>query len=155
MDGQCVKTKWARPGGHPLHPMLVHFPVACWTVGVGADLAGHASGHAGWWSFGLVCLNIGLVTGIAAILAGFLEFALLPKQHPALDTATLHMMWALVAWSLFALSLFLRSGFAAEQLSLWATAASLGGLAAMLVAGWLGGRLVYRFGVGVATPAQR
>lgn len=155
MDGQCVRMEWARPGGHPLHPMLVHFPVACWTVGVAADLAGYASGHAGWWSFGLVCLNIGLVTGIAAILAGFLEFATLPKQHPAQATATLHMMWALVAWSFFALSLFLRSGSAAEQLSLWATAASLGGLAALLAAGWLGGRLVYRFGVGVATPAQR
>lgn len=100
MDGQCVRIKWVRPGGHPLHPML-------------------------------------------------------PKQHPAQDTATLHMMWALVAWSLFALSLFLRSGSAAEHLSLRATAASLGGLAALLVAGWLGGRLVYRYGVGVATPAQR
>ena len=155
MDGQCVRLMRARPGGHPLHPMLVHFPVACWTLGVAADLAGYASGHAGWWSFGLVCLNIGLVTGIAAILAGFLEFAMLPKQHPAQHTAMLHMTWALVAWSLFAFSLLLRNVAAAEQPSLWPTAASLGGLAATLVAGWLGGRLVYRFGVGVATPAQR
>jgi uncharacterized membrane protein len=139
----------ARPGGHPLHPMLVHFPVACWIIGVGADLFGSASGHVGWWNFGFVCLNIGLVTGIVAILAGFLEFALLPNQHPARDTATLHMTWALAAWLLFAFSLLLRSGSAAGRPSLWATAASLGGLAAMLVAGWLGGRLVYRFGVGV------
>jgi uncharacterized membrane protein len=145
----------ARPGGHPLHPVLVHFPVACWTIGVGADLFGSVSGHAGWWSFGFVCLSIGLVTGIAAILAGFLEFALLPKQHPALDTATLHMTWALVAWSLFAFTLLLRNESPAEQPSPWAMAASLGGLAAMLGVGWLGGRLVYRFGVGVETPAQR
>lgn len=135
--------------------MLVHFPVACWTIGVGADLAGYASGQAGWWSFGFVCLSIGLVTGIAAILAGSLEFALLPRRHPAQHTATLHMTWALAAWSLFAFSLLLRNGSAAEYLSPWAMAASLGGLVAMLVAGWLGGRLVYRFGVGVAAPAQR
>jgi uncharacterized membrane protein len=142
VDGQCVIPKQTRPGGHPLHPALVHFPVAFWTVGAGADLAGYAIGHADWWRFGGLCIGLGAVTGLAAILAGMREFAGLPRQHPAQDAATQHMMWALAAWSLFAFSLLMRGGVVAERPSLWAIAASLGGVAALLVTGWLGGRLV-------------
>lgn len=155
LGGQCVSPDWARPGGHPLHPALVHFPVAFWIVAVGADLAGFASGQSGLWRLGAACLWIGAVTGIGAILAGFLEFARLPKRHPAQHTATRHMMWALAAWSLFVSSLLLRGGAAAEPPSLWALAVSLCGLASLLVAGWLGGRLVYSHGVGAAIPPPR
>ena len=27
---------------HPLHPALVHFPIACWSLATAADLAGLA-----------------------------------------------------------------------------------------------------------------
>lgn len=154
VDGWYVISELIRAGRHPLHPAIVHFPVAFWTIGVGADLAGYASRHAAWWQFGALCIGVGAVTGLAAILAGILEFARLPRQHPAQDAAVQHMMWALTAWSLFVLHLVMRGGFSAERPPLVAMAISVGAAGALAVAGWLGGRLVYYFGVGVSVPPQ-
>jgi uncharacterized membrane protein len=38
---------------HPLHPAIVHFPIACWSLAVVADFASLLLGEAAWqWSGG-------------------------------------------------------------------------------------------------------
>ena len=134
---------------HPLHPALVHFPIACWTLAVAADFAGFWLGESGWrWSGGL--LAVGCTMALAAVLAGLLELSRV-AEGAAMRDAYLHMAAMLVALTLFSLRLLLRldqlQPLAPNTVSLLL---DLGGVAALALGGWLGGRLVYHHGVGVS-----
>lgn len=134
---------------HPLHPALVHFPIACWTLAVAADFAGLWLGESAWrWSGGL--LAVGCTMALAAVLAGLLELSRV-AEGAAMRDAYLHMAAMLVALTLFSLRLLLRldqlQPLAPNTVSLLL---DLGGFAALALGGWLGGRLVYRHGVGVS-----
>lgn len=138
-----------RAGGHPVHPMLVHFPVAAWTVAVAADAAGWVTGQAAWWMISFGCQALGVLVAAVAMLAGFLDYAAIPRQHPAQDAAVSHMIAMSTAWLLFLVSLASRGLPAADPPPVWATVVAVAGFIAMALGGWFGGRLVYRFGVGV------
>lgn len=132
---------------HPLHPALVHFPVACWSLAVAADFASLHFGAAAWaWSGGL--LAVGCAMAVVAMLAGLLELARVP-EGVAMRDAYLHMSAMLVALLLFATSLLLRLD---HLKPLAPNVASLlldtGGFLALAVGGWFGGKLVYGHGVG-------
>lgn len=132
---------------HPLHPALVHFPVACWSLAVAADFAGLWLGEVVWrWSGGL--LVVGCSVAVIAMLAGMLELSHVPEGAPMRD-AWLHMGAMLVAFTFFAARLILWLGQqpspAPDTVSLLLDA---GGLIALAIGGWFGGRLVYGHGVG-------
>ncbi len=135
---------------HPLHPALVHFPIACWALGTVADGLGL------WWYptelqwFAAVLIAFGCAAGLVAAAAGFVELLKLSDGHPAERDAYTHMTLALVSWCLYAGSLFLR--VAHRELvppGTVALALSGVGLATLLATGWMGGKLVYGHGVGV------
>lgn len=141
--------KALRLAGHPLHPMLVHFPVALWTLGFGADVGGLAAGADWWWRISFGCQALGVLTASVAMVAGVLDYAALPRDHAAQDTAVVHMLVMATAWLAYLASLALRGLPGVAPPPTAAVAAAGVGFAAMVVGGWLGGRLVYRFGVGV------
>ncbi len=143
-----------RLGGHPLHPVLAHFPIALWTLAIGADLAGWQSGQQFWWPLGFGCQALGVVIAAIAMAAGLLDYAALARQHPAQDTAVRHFMAMSMAWVLFVFSLALRGGIYNPP-SVWAVLAALLGWLTMAYGGWMGGQLVYRFGVGVDSGAAQ
>jgi uncharacterized membrane protein len=132
---------------HPLHPAIVHFPIACWTLVVVADFASLRIGETAWqWSGGL--LAVGCSTALLAMLAGLMELPRVP-DGPALRDTYLHMGAMIVALMFFALRLLLRldhlQPLAPDGLSLFLDA---GGFLALVAGGWLGGRLVYGHGIG-------
>lgn len=134
--------------GHPVHPMLVHLPIALWTLGTGCDGLTLAGVHPAWPLSGL-CLALGLVLALPAMAAGLLDFASLPER--AVATATRHMILMGLAWSAYLAALLLRSdGWAvrAEPAPL-AMAAGLAGFLLLVAGAAHGGQLVYRLGVGV------
>jgi len=132
---------------HPLHPALVHFPVACWSLATLSDFAGLWLGESAWqWSAGL--LLVGCAAGLLAMAAGLLELSRVP-EGPALRDVYLHMGLMLTAFALYSTRLLLRvdhlQPLAPDVLSLWLDVA---GFAALAIGGWLGGRLVYGHGIG-------
>jgi uncharacterized membrane protein len=139
--------------GHPLHPALVHFPVALWTVSLAADGAALATGTAFWVSAAWWCLVSGLGGAALAATAGLVDYSLLPTKHPAFRTATAHMLTMSFSALCFLVSALLRGGpgSAAEFSALVCSGV---GFLALVVGGLLGGTLVYRFGVAVE-PAER
>lgn len=144
-----------RVAGHPLHPMLVHFPVALWTLAVAADAGGVITRHEIWWSVSFACQALGLLAAVPAMAAGALDFASVPRGHAAFDTAIAHLTAMGTAWLSYLASAALRGLPGPEAPPAAAIAAGIAGFVAMAVGGWLGGRLVYRFGVGAsAEPAQ-
>ncbi|HET8899189.1 MAG TPA: DUF2231 domain-containing protein [Rhodanobacteraceae bacterium] len=132
---------------HPLHPALVHFPVACWSLAVAADFASLRYGHAAWqWSAGL--LSVGCGMALVAMLAGMLELARVP-EGAAMRDAFAHMGAMLAALTLFATRLLLGlDHFEALPPTTLSLVLDIAGFIALGIGGWLGGRLVYGHGVG-------
>lgn len=132
---------------HPLHPALVHFPVACWSLAALADFASLYLGEAAWtWSGGLLAVGCGMA--LVAMLAGMLELPRVPEGKPMRDVY-IHMSAMLIALALFATRLLLRldgmQPLPPDRLSLLLDAL---GFIALATGGWFGGRLVYAHGVG-------
>lgn len=136
---------------HPLHPALVHFPIACWSLTVVADFANHWLEETAWeWSGEL--LAVGCATAVCAIIAGMVELSRVPEGAPLMD-AWVHMGAMSVAFTFFTARLILGL----DQLQPLAPDAvflmlDTGGLIALIVGGWFGGRLVYSHGIGRERP---
>lgn len=132
---------------HPLHPAIVHFPVACWSLAVITDFAGLWLGETAWqWSGGL--LAVGCAMALVAMAAGMIELPRVPEGAAMRDTY-IHIAAMLTAFALFAAGLFLRLD---HYVPLQPDAVSLfldaGGFLALALGGWFGGRLVYGHGIG-------
>jgi uncharacterized membrane protein len=134
---------------HPLHPALVHFPVACWSLATAGDLASLFWREPAW-RFSGVLMAIGTVTAVAAMAAGFFELRKIDANAPAMRDANRHMLLAMAAWFCYAASLFLRlRGLTLASPGALETGFSAGGFIILCAVGWLGGKLVYGHGVGM------
>lgn len=136
---------------HPLHPALVHFPVACWSLAVAADLAGPWWG-APAWNGAVALLTVGCAMALPTMLAGLMELPRIPEGAALRDTFA-HMAAMLGASLLFTLRLVLGL----DQMKplppdAMAFALDAGGFLALAIGGWLGGRLVYGHGLGRCQP---
>jgi uncharacterized membrane protein len=132
--------------------MLVHFPIAFWSCAVAADLVGlfnYAELAAGV-AFG--SLALGCATGLLAMIAGVVDFTGLRKDSLARDPAVSHLMAMCGAWLVFLVALALRGFPPTTPVSTAALIASAAGFLAMAYGAWLGGKLVYAYGVGVTSP---
>jgi uncharacterized membrane protein len=140
----------ARIAGHPLHPVLAHFPIGLWLAAVLWDLLGwwQASDPL-WWQLSYWCLALGLAAALPTAVTGVLEFFAIPPGEPAIDAATAHMMAMVGATAIFGASWVLRAKTgAAGTPTAWALSLAFVGAAVLVVGGWLGGTLVYRHGIG-------
>ncbi|HEY7986612.1 MAG TPA: DUF2231 domain-containing protein [Methylophilaceae bacterium] len=134
---------------HPLHPALVHFPIACWTLATVGDVVSPWWGIRAWWTSGML-LVLGTAMALPAMVSGLAEFSRIDEQNKALPIAERHMQLICITWSLYAASLFLHmDGRHLAPPGLVAIGLSLAGLAFLLIACWFGGRLVYCYRVGV------
>jgi uncharacterized membrane protein len=142
-----------RVWGHPIHPMLVHFPVAFWTVAAGAYVLSAAGVGEPAAGVARIANGAGLIMALFAMVAGLLELRGIDSRGEAMRVATWHMMIMATGWVCFLLALVLPiSAEAAIDRSLaplGAAASATVGFLLMAVGGWLGGRLVYEFGIGV------
>jgi uncharacterized membrane protein len=139
---------------HPIHPILVHFPVAAWFISTIGDVVGLFTNEQVSWVAG-VLLIIGTITALFAMVTGLIELGKIDQQSPAMKIANQHMILMLVSWSFYAVSLFLRlDGTNLSQPGMVAIIMSIAGLISLCIAGWLGGKLVYEHGVGVHSQSS-
>ena len=135
--------------GHPLHPMLVTFPIG-FLIGVFAsDIVYEATGDAFWARVSLWLLVAALAMAALAALAGFVDF-LGDRLIRAVNIAWFHMIGNVTAVVLSLVSLWFRchDGLTADYPTvIWI---SLVVVLILSVTGWLGGELVFRHRVGVA-----
>ena len=135
--------------GHPLHPVMVHFPVAGLVALVGADAGWILTGDAFWARAGLWLAGVGALGGWLAALAGLVDLVTVRRiRH--MVVAWCHAILAVMLLSLASFNWLLRLGDPQAHILPWGVYISL--LTAGLVAatGYLGGRLVYENAVGVA-----
>src|SRR4051812_26081333 len=95
--------------GHPIHPMLVAFPIAFLTGAMAADIFGRCFDSASWWIMGARLSAAGIITALAAAVPGLIDyFFAVPPESTAKKRATYHMIVNLSAVSLFAIAWFIR-----------------------------------------------
>jgi len=138
----------AQVAGHPLHPMLVPFPIALLAATLVSDLAYAGTGDV-FWATASYWLLVGALIGAAlATILGFIDF-FGDERIRSGSTAWLHMGGNLVAVVLSLVNFWLRLGgpAAGHPGVLWI---SLVVALLLLFAGWMGWDLVYKHRVGIA-----
>lgn len=87
--------------GVPLHPLLVHFPIAFWLAVPVLDIAALFAGPAPWWILAKGATILGIVIGAAAIAAGLLEYLQPSLAGIDLKLAARHGIRTTLAWCVF------------------------------------------------------
>jgi uncharacterized membrane protein len=133
---------------HPVHPMLVVFPIAFWIGSLVCDGMYHLGPHNLFWKDMAFYLMAGGVVGaLAAAIPGFVDYIGL-KDRRAKRIATTHMVLNLIVVALFLFNLGIRLN-ADPQTGTLDVVLSVLGIGILSVSGWLGGHLVYVGRIGV------
>ena len=136
----------ARLSTHPIHPMLVPFPIVCFIGALVVDIL-YARGDTGLATASNWLLGIGLGFAALAAVAGLTDY-LGNERIRALSDALKHMLANVTVVVIEAVNLLLRLGnpdfIASTGVYLSAVAVLI-----LLYSGWKGGDLVYRHGIGV------
>ena len=140
--------------GHPLHPMMIHFPVAALLGLVASDLAYLWSGDLFWLRASLWLAGIGSLGGWLASLAGLVDLLTVERIRLKI-TAWCHAIIAVMMLSLATLNWMLRLGDDPGALVMpWGLGMSMLTAGFIGLAAYLGGRLVYENAVGVHTEGE-
>jgi uncharacterized membrane protein len=131
---------------HPIHPMLIPFPIALWIFSFVSDVI-HMAGLGGmvWKDIALYTMIGGLVGALAAAIPGYLDYRSI-ADPPVKRIGLWHMVINLCVVVLFGLNIVLRL---VSEAGLSAVLLSLIGVTLLGVSGWFGGELVYVHGVAV------
>ncbi len=139
----------AKVGGHPVHPMLVPFPIVCFVGTFVTDIVYWQSKDVLWETFSVWLLAAGLVMAGFAALAGLIDF-MGSRRIRALAPAWPHALGNGLALVLSLVNVFVhsRDGYTAVV----PTGLILSGLVVLILlfTGWMGWSMVYRHRVGVA-----
>lgn len=139
--------------GHPVHQMLIVFPLGLLGMAVIFDIIRLMTGATGLASSSYHMIAAGVITGLLAALFGFIDWLAIPSGTRARRIGAWHAIGNVIVVVLFAISWWLRRSDPTAPSTL-AFVLGLTGLLLALVTGWLGGELVDRLGVGVYDNAN-
>ena len=137
--------------GHPIHPMLIPFPIALWVFSLVADLLYLWRGNWHWPLIAFYALLAGCLGAIAAAVFGIIDWLAI-KDREVKKVANWHARLNILALLLFAASWYLRTNRGSEMVNRSLTipiALSVVGVIVVTISGWLGGELVFKYGVAV------
>jgi uncharacterized membrane protein len=138
--------------GHPIHPMLVAFPIGLWTTSFILDVIFYFQRNTSLMLISKLLLAAGIIGAVAAALPGFVDwFAIRNPQVKSI--ANWHARLNIMALIVFAISLYLRMRTGAHWVNYHLRVPvliSLLGIVLIGISGWLGGAMSFKHGVGVA-----
>lgn len=151
----------AKIAEHPVHPMLVAFPIAFYTAAFGAYVYyGYGPRPVFWFQLAYYANVAGVITGVIAAIPGFIDWAFgIPPGHPAKKTGLAHLLLNVAALTFFTLSAVYNSA----EVDLENPQAGFGiflgafGMVFTLVGGFLGWKLVgvHHIGIEPTTEQER
>ncbi len=144
--------------GHPVHPMLIAFPVVCYTGTLAGFAVYAANGHLFWLNLAIALSVAGVGGAVLAAIPGLADWALgIPRDSAAKMIGLVHAGLNVAALGLFAAAL-------ASYVTDWngpAVSATLGivlssvGVTVTIAAGFLGWMLVQDYHVGIRLAPEQ
>ena len=143
----------AQIAGHPLHPMIIPFPIVFFVSTLATDLIFLKTGRPGFADASMWLLGAGIAMAALAAVLGLADF-LSETRIRSLRHAWWHMIGNVIAVVLELVNFYLRYSGGATTVT--STEAVLSGVVVLLLLfnGWMGWELVYRHHVGVADVAE-
>lgn len=141
--------------GHPIHPMLIPFPIGLLGTSLAFDVIYLITGNGFWAEMAYWLIAAGLIGGLIAAPFGWIDWFALPRNTRAANVGLLHGIGNVVVLGIFAISWLLRgAGAGPADVGIMPIILSVIGVALLMVTGWLGGELVDRLRVGVDDGAH-
>ena len=146
-------------GGHPIHAMVVGYPIALYTAALMCDVLFIMFQDGFWFQVAFWAVVFGLVTHVGAVATGVPDFVAVMKgghaQQDARRAATSHLIFGIGLFVVQGLNVAVRNGGEVPSTG------SIGlplvvnciGVALLGIQAWYGGELVYRHFIGVDVPA--
>ena len=139
--------------GHPVHPMLVNFPLGLLVTSAVFDIVHLITGNGYWSGIAFWMIAAGVITGVLAAIVGTIDALAIPSGTRAKSVSLFHGTGNLLILVLFAVSWLLRFSVPGNP-PVIAYVLSFLGAALLGVTGWLGGELTLRLGIGVDEGAN-
>ncbi|GAA3759865.1 DUF2231 domain-containing protein [Plantactinospora mayteni] len=140
--------------GHPVHPMLVMFPIALFVAATIFDIIDVAGGPTFLGELAYWNILVGLIGGILAVLAGAVDLLAIPAGTRAKRVGVAHAATNIAVLLLFAAVFVVRLAAYTRTAGGALVAIEVVAIAGLAVGAWLGGELVDRLGVGVDPEAD-
>ncbi len=139
--------------GHPIHPILIPFPLGLLTTSVVFDVVYLLTGDGKWAGISFWMIAAGVIGGLAAAVFGLIDWLAIPSGTRAKAVGMWHGATNVVVVTLFIVSWLLRADAPASPGAL-AIVLSFVAVGLASLGGFLGGELVVRLGVGVTEGAH-
>ena len=144
----------AKIAGHPIHPMLVPFPIVCFTGALLTDIVYWRTAAIFWGDMSDWLLTFGLIVSIFVVIAGLIDF-FGDRRIQALPEAWIHGIGNAIALILAIFNAFVHTRDAYTSVVPTGLILSALTVAILVVTGWNGWDMVYRHRVGVRAEAGR
>lgn len=131
---------------HPLHPMLVAFPIGLWVFALVCDVMAATGATGPWSTVALYSVGGGIVGAILAAVPGLIDYFSIDEAEMR-RIATFHLAVNVGALVVFAINLWSRLALPAT--SSVPLVLSVVGVLGIAIGGWLGGEMVYVKGMAV------
>ena len=139
--------------GHPIHPILIPFPLGLLSTSVVFDIVYLLTGDGKWTEISFWMIAAGVIGGLAAAVFGLIDWLAIPSGTRAKAVGMWHGTTNVVMVTLFVVSWLLRAGAPGDPGTV-AIVLSFVAVGLASPGGFLGGELVVRLGVGVAEGAH-
>lgn len=134
--------------GHPIHPIVIPFPIAFLVGALFADLAFWATLDPFWAMASLWLVGAGLVMGVLAGISGLTDFVTIGRAREHVD-GWIHALGNGTVLAIAFANLLLMMSSPATGVLPWGLTLSAITAAILVVTGWYGGELSYRHMIGV------
>jgi len=149
-----LQGKWLK---HPLHPALVHIPTALWPSAFAFDLLSQFRGDNVFVQLAFYAILLGLLVALLAIPTGYADWTDIRREKPAWKLGLYHMILNVIISILWGINLALRVGSFQTATAIPLGLLGLSTLATLLllISGYLGGRMIYAYGISVARLSKK
>ena len=130
---------------HPIHPMLIPFPIGLWGFSFICDLSWCKTGNGMWNDFALYTMAGGVIGALLAALMGSVDLFTM-HSSPVKKIGIWHMSINLLIVLLYLVNLFWRFTTSPQNGQVVLSGAAI---LLLLVSGWLGGEMVFVHGAAV------
>jgi nitrite reductase/ring-hydroxylating ferredoxin subunit/uncharacterized membrane protein len=137
-----MKSK-ASINGHPIHVILIHFPIALFIAALAFDVLSVCTGNMNFSTTAFYIETAGVVMGLAAAIPGLIDFIFsVPPNSSAKKRAAIHGILNVLTVFTFIVAIVVRQN---DEVSQWLIIAiETLGVIMLSIAGYMGGTLVTR-----------